>query len=126
MIPARDIWRAANLVIREHSAEAEIVAARRADEMLERGDRRRTARLCAPAANRLLYNPPPLLATREREHEAYRADRSTRRSRPPGRMRPCSPPWRKSCGTGADCWPSLRWSWDLSSWRWPSWVWSES
>jgi hypothetical protein len=39
MIPDRDIWRAANLVIREHAAEAEIVAARRADEMLERGDR---------------------------------------------------------------------------------------
>jgi hypothetical protein len=39
MIPDRDIWRAANLLIREHAAEAEIVAARRADEMLERGDR---------------------------------------------------------------------------------------
>ena len=38
MIPDRDIWRAANLLIREHGAEAEIVAARRADEMLERGD----------------------------------------------------------------------------------------
>jgi hypothetical protein len=39
MIPERDIWRAANLLIREHGAEAEMVAARRADEMLERGDR---------------------------------------------------------------------------------------
>jgi len=39
MIPDRDIWRAANLVIREHRADAELVAARRADEMLERGDR---------------------------------------------------------------------------------------
>jgi len=39
MIPDRDIWRAANLVIREHRADAEVVAARRADEMLERGDR---------------------------------------------------------------------------------------
>lgn len=39
MIPDRDIWRAANLLIREHAAEAEIVAARRADEMLERGYR---------------------------------------------------------------------------------------
>jgi hypothetical protein len=39
MIPDRDIWRAANLLIREQAAEAEIVAARRADEMLERGDR---------------------------------------------------------------------------------------
>ena len=39
MIPDRDIWRAANLLIREHKLEAEIVAARRADEMLERGDR---------------------------------------------------------------------------------------
>ena len=39
MIPDRDIWRAANLLIREHKADAEIVAARRADEMLERGDR---------------------------------------------------------------------------------------
>jgi hypothetical protein len=39
MIPDRDIWRAANLLIREHSADAEVVAARRADEMLERDDR---------------------------------------------------------------------------------------
>jgi len=38
MIPDRDIWRAANLLIREHKADAEVVAARRADEMLERGD----------------------------------------------------------------------------------------
>jgi hypothetical protein len=38
MIPDRDIWRAANLLIREHKADAEIVASRRADEMLERGD----------------------------------------------------------------------------------------
>jgi hypothetical protein len=39
MIPDRDIWRSANLLIREHKADAEVVAARRADEMLERGDR---------------------------------------------------------------------------------------
>jgi hypothetical protein len=38
MIPDRDVWRAANLLIREHRVEAEIKAARRADEMLERGD----------------------------------------------------------------------------------------
>jgi len=38
MISVRDIWRAANLLTREHGAEAEVVAARRADEMLERGD----------------------------------------------------------------------------------------
>ena len=35
MIPDHDIWRAANLLIREHGADAEIVAARRAGE---RGD----------------------------------------------------------------------------------------
>ena len=39
MIPDRDIWRAADLLIREHHADAEVVAARRADEMLEHGDR---------------------------------------------------------------------------------------
>lgn len=38
MIPDRDIWRAANLLIREHGDRAEFVAAGRADEMLERGD----------------------------------------------------------------------------------------
>jgi hypothetical protein len=38
MLPDRDIWRAANLLIREYKADAEVVAARRADEMLERGD----------------------------------------------------------------------------------------
>ena len=39
MIPDRDIWQAANLLIREHRGDAEIVAAKWADEMLERGDR---------------------------------------------------------------------------------------
>jgi hypothetical protein len=39
MIPDRDIWRAANLLIREHGNGAEFVAAQRADEMLECGDR---------------------------------------------------------------------------------------
>lgn len=38
MIPEHDIWRAAHLMIREHGADAEVVAARRAGEMLERGD----------------------------------------------------------------------------------------
>ena len=38
MIPDRDLWRAANLLIRKHGSDAEVVAARRADEMLERGD----------------------------------------------------------------------------------------
>jgi hypothetical protein len=38
MVPDRDIWRAANLLIREHGADAEVIAAGRADEMLERGD----------------------------------------------------------------------------------------
>ena len=39
MIPDRDIWRAANLLIRKHDGDAEVAAAQRADEMLERGDR---------------------------------------------------------------------------------------
>jgi hypothetical protein len=34
-----DIWRAANLLIKRHGADAEIEAARRADLKLERGDR---------------------------------------------------------------------------------------
>jgi hypothetical protein len=38
MLPERDIWRATNLLIRKHGADAEIVAVRRADEMLLRGD----------------------------------------------------------------------------------------
>jgi hypothetical protein len=33
-----DIWRAANLLIQRHGANAEIEAAKRADQMLERGD----------------------------------------------------------------------------------------
>ena len=33
-----DIYRAANLLIRQHGADAELVAARRADELLARGD----------------------------------------------------------------------------------------
>jgi len=34
-----DVWRAANLLIREHGLDAEIEAARKADLMLDRGDR---------------------------------------------------------------------------------------
>jgi hypothetical protein len=33
-----DIWRAANLLIREHGADAELEAARLEDLMLDRGD----------------------------------------------------------------------------------------
>jgi hypothetical protein len=38
MTPDIDIWRAANLLIRQHGENADIVAAQRADLMLERGD----------------------------------------------------------------------------------------
>ena len=37
MTPDIDIWRAANLVIKQHGENAEIVAAQRADLMLETG-----------------------------------------------------------------------------------------
>jgi hypothetical protein len=39
MISDVDVWRAANLLIRRFGEEAELEAARRADQMLERGDR---------------------------------------------------------------------------------------
>ena len=39
MIADVDIWRAANFIIRQHGADAEIEAARKDDLMLERGDR---------------------------------------------------------------------------------------
>jgi hypothetical protein len=39
MIAEIDIWRAANLLIRQHGQDAEIEAARKADLMLDRGDR---------------------------------------------------------------------------------------
>jgi hypothetical protein len=38
MITDLDIWRAANLLIRQHGPDAEIEAARKADLMLDRGD----------------------------------------------------------------------------------------
>jgi hypothetical protein len=38
MTPDIDIWRAANRLIKQHGENAEIVAAQRADLMLERGD----------------------------------------------------------------------------------------
>jgi hypothetical protein len=38
MISDTDIWRAANLLIRKHGANAELEAAKRADLMLDRGD----------------------------------------------------------------------------------------
>lgn len=38
MIPDIDIWRAATLLIKQHGQDAEIVAARRVDELLEQED----------------------------------------------------------------------------------------
>jgi hypothetical protein len=38
MISEIDIWRAANLLIKQYGSEAELVAAQRVDEMLTRGD----------------------------------------------------------------------------------------
>jgi hypothetical protein len=38
VIPELDIWRAANLLIRRHAAEAELEAAKRVDLMLDGGD----------------------------------------------------------------------------------------
>jgi hypothetical protein len=38
LVPEIDIWRAANLLIRKHGANAELEAAKRADLMLDRGD----------------------------------------------------------------------------------------
>jgi hypothetical protein len=38
MVSDLDIWRAANLLIRKHGANAELEAAKRADLMLDRGD----------------------------------------------------------------------------------------
>ena len=38
MVSELDIWRAANLLIRRHGADAELEAAKRADLMLDRGD----------------------------------------------------------------------------------------
>ena len=37
-IPDLDIWRAANLLIRQHGPDAELEAAKRADLILERSD----------------------------------------------------------------------------------------
>jgi hypothetical protein len=59
MIPDRDIWRAANLLIREHSAEAEIAVARRTDEMLEHGDRDGQLVWCASGGRLSSYRPHP-------------------------------------------------------------------
>jgi len=38
MISDREIWTAANLIVKRHDADPAIKAARRADLMLERGD----------------------------------------------------------------------------------------
>jgi triphosphoribosyl-dephospho-CoA synthetase len=38
MIAEIDIWRSANLMVREHGEDAALEAAQRADTMLERGD----------------------------------------------------------------------------------------
>lgn len=62
MILDLDIWRAASLLIKQYGADAEIVAAQRADRLLGRGDlngrvvwmkiRRAIAELQAPAAGK--------------------------------------------------------------------------
>ena len=38
MVPDLDIWRAANLLIVQHGDDAEMTAASRADDLLDRGD----------------------------------------------------------------------------------------
>jgi hypothetical protein len=38
MVDDPDIWRAANLMLKRHGADAEVAAAMRADELLARGD----------------------------------------------------------------------------------------
>lgn len=38
MIEEIDVWRAADLLVKRHGADAEIVAAKRADELLAQGD----------------------------------------------------------------------------------------
>jgi len=38
MVPELGIWRAANLLIRKHGANAELEAVKRTDLMLDRGD----------------------------------------------------------------------------------------
>jgi len=38
MVPDLDVWRAAALLIKQHGKNAEIAAAQRADELLDRGD----------------------------------------------------------------------------------------
>jgi hypothetical protein len=62
VISELDIWRAAHLLIRQHEGDAELEAAKRADLMLQRGDRdgqlvwmrirRAIARLQAPPVGR--------------------------------------------------------------------------
>ena len=38
MVDEPDIWRAGNLLLREHGGDAPLVAAQRADKLLARGD----------------------------------------------------------------------------------------
>ncbi len=38
MIDDRDIWRAANIMVKRHGADARIAAAQRADQLLDAGD----------------------------------------------------------------------------------------
>jgi len=38
MVSDLDIWRAANILVKEHGEEAAIIAAQRADELLAKGD----------------------------------------------------------------------------------------
>ncbi|MGH9466566.1 MAG: hypothetical protein ACRD1Y_04365 [Terriglobales bacterium] len=54
-----DIWRAANLLIRQYGADAEIEAARHADLMLDCGDRDGQHRVDAdPASDRGIAGTP--------------------------------------------------------------------
>ncbi len=60
MIEDPDIWRAANLLVKMHSADAAIVAAQRADELLAEGDMDGLAvwKRIARATEQLLRNEP--------------------------------------------------------------------
>lgn len=61
-----DIWRAANILIKQHGAESAIIAAQRADALLEAGDMegqrvwKRIAAACAEMLRRDRANGEPL------------------------------------------------------------------
>ncbi len=93
-ISDREVWTAANLIVKRHGANAEIEAARMIDRMLDRGDSEGAACMAAHSArDRGVAGASERATTLRRAGHQQRAVRAmTARWGVPPRLAPCAAP----------------------------------